>query len=467
MGDRGRENRHLFKKVHLSQHLVNPTLIMTIDFAAAQHLSQTLLMALKPGEALFVEIAGESSQFIRFNRARVRQIGTVDDTTVTLRLQSQQRTASASFPYSGEADLAAAIATFEALRAETVQLPPDPYLTPPTDTGSIQETYMGQLLAPEMVVESLLPPVQDLDFTGIYSGGVIVRGSFNSAGQAHWFATETFCLDYSLFTAAGKAVKNTYAGTHWQEEVYLAQIEGDRQQLKQLDLPLRTLSPGRYRTYFAPAAVAELVGMLSWGAVSEASYRQGGSALAKLREGATLSPLLSLHEDFTAGTVPRFNAEGDIAPACLPLIQDGELQTLLISRRTAQEYGLTPNGASAHEGLRSPLVLPGTLPEADCLRALDTGLYVGNLHYLNWSDRPSGRMTGMTRYACFWVEQGQIVAPITDLRFDESLYAFWGENLEALTDTPVWIANTDTYERRSLGGITVPGMLVQAFNFTL
>lgn len=440
---------------------------MTLDFSAAQHLTRELFAALKPTEALFVEIASESSQFIRFNRARVRQIGMVEDTVITLRLQSHQRTASSSFPYSGAVDLAAALDFLTQLRSETEQLPVDPYLVPPTDTGSIQETYMGRLPDPDSVVETILRPVQDLDFVGIYSGGTIARGSFNSAGQAHWFATETFCLDYSLFTTTGKAVKNSYAGTHWDSATYQAQIEGDRQQLAQLEQPPRQLAPGRYRTYFAPAAVAELVGMLSWGAVSEAAYRQGGSALAKLREGATLSPLFSLQEDFTGGTVPRFNADGDIAPPRLVLIERGKLQTFLISRRTAQEYKLVANGANRQETLRSPLVLPGTLPEREALAALDTGLYVGNLHYLNWSDRPGGRITGMTRYACFWVEKGKIVAPIADLRFDDSLYEFWGSHLEALTDTPVWIANTDTYERRSLGGITVPGMLVKAFQFTL
>lgn len=96
---------------------------MTLDFSAAQHLSHELFAALKPTEALFVEIASESSQFIRFNRARVRQIGTVEDTVVTLRLQSQQRTASTSFPYTGTADLAAALDHLAQLRSETVQLP--------------------------------------------------------------------------------------------------------------------------------------------------------------------------------------------------------------------------------------------------------------------------------------------------------------------------------------------------------
>ena len=39
----------------------------------------------------------------------------------------------------------------------------------------------------------------------------------------------------------------------------------------------------------------------------------------------------------------------------------------------------------------------------------------------------------MTRFACFWVEEGQIVAPINVMRFDETLYRVLGENLIDLT----------------------------------
>ena len=50
------------------------------------------------------------------------------------------------------------------------------------------------------------------------------------------------------------------------------------------------------------------------------------------------------------------------------------------------------------------------------LAALDTGIYVGNLWYLNFSDRPACRITGMTRFASFWVEHGKIVAPVNVMR---------------------------------------------------
>lgn len=117
--------------------------------------------------------------------------------------------------------------------------------------------------------------------------------------------------------------------------------------------------------------------------------------------------------------------------------------------------------------MRSPEVATGNLAEADILKQLDTGLYLSNLHYLNWSDRTGGRITGMTRYACFWVENGEFIAPIENLRFDDSIYDFFGDNLENLTDFCEFIPDTGTYEKRSLGGIFAPGMLVNKFTFTL
>jgi predicted Zn-dependent protease len=73
----------------------------------------------------------------------------------------------------------------------------------------------------------------------------------------------------------------------------------------------------------------------------------------------------------------------------------------------------------------------------------------------------------MTRYACFWVEQGRIVAPIENLRFDESLYNFWGSNLVDLTQETAIIPEVGSYGFRDLGGKTVPGMLVEGFAYTL
>jgi predicted Zn-dependent protease len=151
----------------------------------------------------------------------------------------------------------------------------------------------------------------------------------------------------------------------------------------------------------------------------------------------------------------------------VPLIGDGALVGSLVSPRTAREFELQANGANAGESPEALDMAGGELPTRDALAALDTGLAVGNLWYLNFSDRPACRMTGMTRFATFWVENGRVVAPVNVLRFDDTLYRMLGENLEALTVEREMLLESNTYGSRVLASATLPGALLSAMNFTL
>jgi predicted Zn-dependent protease len=73
----------------------------------------------------------------------------------------------------------------------------------------------------------------------------------------------------------------------------------------------------------------------------------------------------------------------------------------------------------------------------------------------------------MTRFASFWVENGEIKAPLNVMRFDETLYNMLGEKLIALTAERAFIMATDTYEIRSTDSMRLPGALIDGFTFTL
>ena len=154
-------------------------------------------------------------------------------------------------------------------------------------------------------------------------------------------------------------------------------------------------------------------------------------------------------------------------PPRVSLIETGKLVGSLVSPRTAREFEMTENGANGAEMPESLAMSGGTLASADALAALDTGLAVGNLHYLNYSDRPACRITGMTRFATFWVENGKIVAPVDVLRFDDTLYRLLGENLENLTRETEFILDAGTYQSRQLASVRLPGALVKEMAFTL
>ena len=433
-------------------------------------LSEKLINSLKADEHMKVSFDGENSQFVRFSQSKVRQSGLVDDASLSISLIKDRRTCNGSFTLTGntETDEKTAFTELERMRAEVVTLPKDPFVVLPEDTGSSGEDHSGSLLNQESTVSALSPAMQGVDLAGIWASGRIFTGNANSAGQKHWFATDTFSMDYSLITPDERMVKGTYAGSHWDQDEYEKNLKSSISKLLMMEKPGKKITPGSYRTYIAPAGVADIVGMFSWGGVSEASIQQGNSSLCRMRQNEVkMSPCFTLSEDFTSGLVPRFNYNGELAPEKLDLILSGSLNNTLISSRTAKEYGVKSNFAGEHESMRSPVLATGDLKEDDVVQSLDTGIYLSNLHYLNWSDRPGGRITGMTRYACFWVENGEVVAPIENMRFDDSIYNFFGDHLESVTDKAHLHPTVQTYEGRELGGVSCPGILLKSFELTL
>jgi len=425
-------------------------------------------------EQLTVNLAAEDQQYHRFNHSKVRQSTAVAQRRCHFRFQSSGRRVTYSVDLTGDVtlDIATARSLIERGREEVRVLPEDPFVTPMENHGRSDEHHAGHLPEPEELLKQVSLQAGASDLAGLYAGGSQLRASRNSEGLRHVFSTESFFLDYSLFTrntqGENKAVKALYSGRQWDDTHFADSLQQSRARLDMLQQESHSLSPGNYRVFFSPAAVQSLLSLFSWGAVSYGAWKKGDSALKRLVEGELqLSPLFSLAENFNLGLTPRFNSLGEVAPEKLAVIEQGIVRQLLINSRTAREYGITGNGAESGEGLRSPEIASGDLEEADVLSALGTGLYVSNLHYLNWSDLLNARITGMTRYACFWVENGEIVAPIRDLRFDESLYRVFGSELEAITRTSQIMMNTDTYIQRSLGGSKVPGLMVRDFRFTL
>lgn len=433
-------------------------------------ISDQLYSDLKTGEHLTLSLQGENSQFVRINNAKIRQTGLVNNADISFDFIYDNRNCQGQITLTGdyETDHKRAVAELNRLRAEIVQLPKDPFVVLPENTDSTRESKKANGLGIDQAVDALLPVMAGVDLVGIWSSGRIFSGSSNSAGQKHWFETDTFSLDFSLVNQDHKMVKGTFAGSDWDQSKYEAYIKDAKQKLELMNKKPVKMKPGKYRTWFESKAVVNFLSMFSWQGVSEANIRQGSSAFIKMRDGdAKLSPIFSLNEDFRSGLVPRFNERGEIAPEVLSIIEKGNLANTMVSSRTAKEYKVKSNNACGEEYLRAPKMVIGSLSDENVLQKLGTGLFLSNLHYLNWSDNIGGRITGLTRYACFWVENGEIVGPIETMRFDDTIYNLFGSELEAIGDNVKINPEVETYEGRQYGNITCPGMLVKSFELTL
>ncbi|RMQ46610.1 Zn-dependent protease [Pseudomonas cichorii] len=432
-------------------------------------LVSVLKSRIEPNEHFTLTYNAEASDFIRFNHGQVRQAGHVQQASVTFKLIDDGRHADLELTLSGDAQDDAQRLTQALLQLrETVGLlARDPYLLPNTDAWNSHNLQDSPLPDSGRIVEQISQLSEGLDLVGFYAAGPIYRGFASSWGAQGWHQANSFNFDWSLFHENGQAVKAGYAGHDWNSEAFARRFAQTREQLQFLGRPLRALEPGQYRAYLAPAALDEIIGMLCWGGFSAQALASKHSPLQRLYSGdARFNPLFSLDEQVSGSLSPAFSSEG-YPRKDLSLIAAGEAREQLVDSSSAAEYGLQANGADNGEWPNALNIAGGTLEQEQILQQLGTGLYISNLWYLNFSDQSAARLTGMTRFATFWVEDGKIVAPVSTMRFDDSAYSLLGSALENLTRERELILSASTYSQRQTASIQLPGALISKLTLTL
>ena len=433
-------------------------------------LADHLTGLLEPSEAFTASYSCEVSDFVRLNRNRIRQPGRVTQRSLAIDLSRDLRHTTGTTALSGdfESDRARVEETLSVLRGRLPHVPEDPHYLVSTEVRSSQRHQEDRLPSAQDAVDSILSAGEGKDLVGIYAAGGVHRGFANSLGQRNWYTTYSFHFDWSLYHAGDKAVKSVYAGFEWDDRIFRGKMEEAAGQLDILTRGARTIPPGRYRAYLSPVAVREILEMLAWGGFGLKDARTKQSPLLRLIEGeSVLCDQVSLRENTEGGVAPNFQAEGFIKPPAVPLIEGGRHVGFLVSPRSAKEYGVATNGANSMEFPESIELAAGRVKQEEILRTLGTGIWVSNLWYLNYSDRPGGRITGMTRFATFWVENGEIAAPLNVMRFDETVYRILGDGLVGLTEEQEFLLDSYTYGERSTGSVRTPGAIVDGLAFTL
>lgn len=422
------------------------------------------------GLALNMNFSAEDSEFIRFNKSKVRQISSVEQATLDLELHQGSKRASFAINLSRDLDQNINLiqSTLNKLKNEVNQLPDDPFISPLQNMGTSRTVSQGSLPSTDEFLDFLGQTLAQNDLAGIFIKGETHRANANSLGQKHWFSSQSFVFDYSLYSAKERAIKGSYGGSHFNPMDLKASLDDSLSALKVMDLEKIVLPPHKYRAYLAPSALKEILDLLRWHALSTGAYKRGESPFTDLIEKRkTLSASFTMTEDFSLGLSPKFNERGEVFADRMPIIEKGELLNLFTSTSSEKEYGVKSNFSGEDESHKSAVIMTGKLERSEILKQLGTGLYLSNLHYLNWSDKTKGRITGMTRFGCLWVENGKIVGPIKDLRFDETLFQIFGDAVVDFTNFADTAVENMTYGERHIGGTRNPGLLLSEMNFTL
>ena len=432
--------------------------------------SEYLFNSLESNEILILNFDAEQTDFVRFNHAKIRQAGNVDQATLTLSLVHKKKSLNSvirlSLDY--QKDSVLLLRTLYYLRREIPELPQDPYLMYERNLNSFDRETKNKSLDSFNITDSILQGCHSLDMVGILSTGAIMKGFSNSLGQFNWHESQSFNFDWSMYTDTGKAIKQNYSDQVWDQNIFSSLLEESKQKLQVIDNKEQTIQPGEYRVYLSPSALNEIVDMLSWGGFSYKANKIGSSPLHLMMKGEKkLNKIVSFTEDLTNGISPKFHSDGFIKPDTTELIINGEYKSSLISPRSALEYSVNHNAAEYYESPVSINLKEGAISNDNILATLKDGIYISNLWYLNFSDLNNGRITGLTRFGCFKVSNGEYQGPINTMRFDETVYNIFGDKLMGLTNNKQLLIDSSTYEERSTHSSTIPGAIVEDFKMTL
>ena len=150
--------------------------------------------SLQGDEVLLASLRGETSDFVRFNHAAVRQAGSVQQQMLSVDLVEGARHAEGAVSLTGdrEIDQARVAALLADLRAQRAVLPEDPFLLYATDGSDSERSVDGTLPAAADAVEAVSSGAAGKDFVGIYAAGATYQAFGSSLGQRNWFEASTF-----------------------------------------------------------------------------------------------------------------------------------------------------------------------------------------------------------------------------------------------------------------------------------
>ena len=436
-----------------------------------ENITEELFKNIKSNELLIINFDAEESKFVRLNKGKIRQAGSVKQISMTLSLSTKDKRNLKSYVRlngSFERDISTLIKTLNYLRRELPDLPKDPYMMFSTSVHSTEISSEKQSTSDEVILEHILNSATKLDLVGIFSSGSIYTGLANSLGQKNWHEDYSFSFDYSVYNKNNNAIKLNYSSKKWDKDDYDLILNKGIEKLAILSNPEKKIPTGEYRVYLEPSALNEIIDMMAWGGFSYKSNKIGTSPLHLLnKKERKLNEHIYIDENIKDGLSANFNSDGFIKPEEISMIKKGEFRESLTSPRSSLEYSVVHNAASSSEYPSSIDMRAGSISDDKILETIDNGIYISNLWCLNFSDRNNGRMTGLTRFGCFLVENGKLTAPINTMRFDDSVYSMLGDNLIGLTSSRELLIDSGTYEERSTSSARLPGAIVNNFKMTL
>jgi predicted Zn-dependent protease len=379
---------------------------------------------MSPAEHTAVSVSNTWMGNTRSAVNRITTAGEITDTAVTVTARFGLRQASLSTNRLDEANLQEVV---EAAAAAARLAPENPELMPllgpqtyESSSGYFESTAsLGPAERGQVAADAIRTATDQGDFTaaGYLRADAAASAIASSAGMFAY--RQATAVDYELTIRSADGTGSGWAGSAHRDWPGI-----DTRRMHDLATWRAAetrapgmLEPGDYPVVFTAECVSELVGLLAF-RLSARTADEGRSAFSA--EGGTRVGEKLLDKKFTLVSDRVGLGSATYDGAGMPVghetwFENGVLKQLAYDRYWAEKQGARPNGSAG-----SLRMSGGSASLEDLIRGLDRGLLVTRLHYIRSIDPRTILYTGLTRDGVFWVENGEIVRPIHNYRWNDS-----------------------------------------------
>jgi predicted Zn-dependent protease len=307
-------------------------------------------------------------------------------------------------------------------------------------------------LAPDVIAGDIAKVVSAAKVKGFKASGLFeARAAVNAIANTNGLFAFDNSTDITYSTTvhgpagSGKAEisRNSYADMDVEKLLNTA-VENSVMAQNPVDI-----EPGDYTVIFEPAAMLEFFAFMVWN--MDARDADEGTTVFAGKVGEKMfsdKVTVTLKTDCKELPAPKFGDSG-IAVKPRTWIEKGILKKLEHSRFWAEKKGEQPDPALY------PFFMEGEDNSVeDLVKKCKRGLLVKNLWYIRYVDRRELLLTGMTRDGLFLIEDGKIVSPVKNLRWNESPIVFLN-NIVAMSRP-----------ERVLQYAMLPGVMSEGFTFS-
>ncbi|MFA9289291.1 MAG: TldD/PmbA family protein [Weeksellaceae bacterium] len=198
--------------------------------------------------------------------------------------------------------------------------------------------------------------------------------------------------------------------------------------LTQESVDPQDIEPGEYEVILEPQAVSEMLAFFQWYGPNARIYHENSSCLSGKMGQKVFNEKVTLIDDpFHPEVFPMpFDYEGQ-PKETLTLVENGVLKNIVYDSYYAEKFKTRNTG----HGLPAPNTMgpiplhmylaPGDKTREEMISSVKRGLLVTRLWYVRVLNPKTLNVTGMTRDGTFLIEDGKIVKPVKNMRFNQSI----------------------------------------------